>query len=73
MDGLCWEVVQCGNEISYFELGFELFMFNGDYIVDFLLLFIYIDFKCFFFYYDFIFVGCMCIVDCFCEVICVVV
>lgn len=73
MDGSRREVVQRGNEISYFESGFESFTFNGDYIVDFLLSFIYIDFKRFFFYYDFIFVGRTRIVDRFCEVIRVVV
>lgn len=60
-------------EISYFEFGFDLFILNGDYIVDLLLLLVYSDFKCFFVVYDFIFVGCICIVDCFCDVICVVV
>ncbi|MCP5586877.1 sigma-E factor regulatory protein RseB, partial [Klebsiella pneumoniae] len=34
MDGPRREVVQRGNEISYFEPGLEPFTLNGDYIVD---------------------------------------
>ena len=45
MDGPRREVVQRGNEISYFEPGLEPFTLNGDYIVDSLPSLIYTDFK----------------------------
>ncbi len=55
MDGPRREVVQRGNEISYFEPGLEPFTLNGDYIVDSLPSLIYTDFKRLAPYYDFIF------------------
>lgn len=45
LDGPRREVVQRGNEISYFEPGLEPFTLNGDYIVDSLPSLIYTDFK----------------------------
>jgi sigma-E factor negative regulatory protein RseB len=45
MDGPRREVVQRGNEISYFEPGLEPFTLNGDYIVDSLPSLVYTDFK----------------------------
>lgn len=57
MDGPRREVVQRGNEISYFEPGLEPFTLNGDYIVDSLPSLIYTDFKRLSPYYDFISVG----------------
>ena len=72
MDGPRREVVQRGNEISYFELGLEPFTLNGDYIVDSLPSLIYTDFKRLAPYYDFISVGRTRIADRLCEVIRVV-
>ena len=66
------EVVQRGNEISYFEPGLEPFTLNGDYIVDSLPSLIYTDFKRLSPYYDFISVGRTRIADRLCEVIRVV-
>ncbi len=72
MDGPRREVVQRGNEISYFEPGLEPFTLNGDYIVDSLPSLIYTDFKRLSPYYDFISVGRTRIADRLCEVIRVV-
>ena len=72
MDGPRREVVQRGNEISYFEPGTEPFTLNGDYIVDSLPSLIYTDFKRLAPYYDFISVGRTRIADRLCEVIRVV-
>lgn len=72
MDGPRREVVQRGNEISYFEPGLEPFTLNGDYIVDSLPSLIYTDFKRLAPYYDFISVGRTRIADRLCEVIRVV-
>ncbi len=72
MDGPRREVVQPGNEISYFEPGLEPFTLNGDYIVDSLPSLIYTDFKRLSPYYDFISVGRTRIADRLCEVIRVV-
>ena len=72
MDGPRREVVQRGNEISYFEPGLEPFTLNGDYIVDSLPSLIYTDFKRLAPYYDFIAVGRTRIADHLCEVIRVV-
>lgn len=69
MDGPRREVVQRGNEISYFEPGLEPFTLNGDYIVDSLPSLIYTDFKRLSPYYDFISVGRTRIADRLCEVI----
>ncbi len=72
MDGPRREVVQRGNEISYFEPGLEPFTLNGDYIVDSLPSLIYTDFKRLAPYYDFISVGRTRIADRLCEVLRVV-
>ncbi|XNM76083.1 sigma-E factor regulatory protein RseB [Escherichia coli] len=72
MDGPRREVVQRGNEISYFEPGLEPFTLNGDYIVDSLPSLIYTDFKRLSPYSDFISVGRTRIADRLCEVIRVV-
>lgn len=72
LDGPRREVVQRGNEISYFEPGLEPFTLNGDYIVDSLPSIVYTDFKRLSAYYDFISVGRTRIADRFCEVIRVV-
>ncbi|ECE7566813.1 TPA: sigma-E factor regulatory protein RseB [Salmonella enterica] len=72
LDGPRREVVQRGNEISYFEPGLEPFTLNGDYIVDSLPSLIYTDFKRLAPYYDFISVGRTRIADRLCEVIRVV-
>ncbi|AMO47711.1 sigma E regulatory protein, MucB/RseB [Kosakonia oryzendophytica] len=72
MDGPRREVVQRGNEISYFEPGLEPFTLNGNYIVDSLPTLVYTDFKRLSSYYDFISVGRTRIADRLCEVIRVV-
>lgn len=72
MDGPRREVVQRGNEISYFEPGLEPFTLNGDYIVDSLPSLVYSDFRRLSAYYDFISVGRTRIADHLCEVIRVV-
>lgn len=72
MDGPRREVVQRGNEISYFEPGLDPFTLNGDYIVDSLPSLVYADFKRLAPYYDFISVGRTRIADRPCEVIRVV-
>ncbi len=72
MDGPRREVVQRGNEISYFEPGLEPFTLNGDYIVDSLPSLVYTDFKRLSPYYDFISVGRTRIADRLCDVIRVV-
>lgn len=72
MDGPRREVVQRGNEISYFEPGLEPFTLNGDYIVDSLPSLVYTDFRRLAPYYDFISVGRTRIADRLCEVIRVV-
>ncbi|NIF46166.1 sigma-E factor regulatory protein RseB [Enterobacter sp. Ap-1006] len=72
MDGPRREVVQRGNEISYFEPGLEPFTLTGDYIVDSLPSIVYTDFKRLTPYYDFISVGRTRIADRLCEVIRVV-
>lgn len=72
MDGPRREVVQRGNEVSYFEPGLEPFTLNGDYIVDSLPSLIYTDFKRLAAYYDFISVGRTRIVDRLCDVVRVV-
>lgn len=69
LDGPRREVVQRGNEISYFEPGLEPFTLNGDYIVDSLPSLVYTDFKRLTTYYDFISVGRTRIVDRMCEVV----
>ena len=72
MDGPRREVVQRGNEVSYFEPGLEPFTLNGDYIVDSLPSLVYTDYKRLAPYYDFISVGRTRIADRLCDVIRVV-
>jgi len=72
MDGPRREVVQRGDEISYFEPGLDPFTLNGDYIVDSLPSIVYTDFKRLAPYYDFIPVGRTRIADRLCEVLRVV-
>ena len=72
MDGPRREVVQRGNEISYFEPGLDPFTLNGDYIVDSLPSLVYTNFKRLSPWYDFISVGRTRIADRLCEVIRVV-
>lgn len=72
LDGPRREVVQRGNEISYFEPGLEPFTLTGDYIVDSLPSIVYSDFKKLSPYYDFISVGKTRVADRMCEVIRVV-
>jgi len=72
MDGPRREVVQRGNEVSYFEPGLEPFTLNGDYIVDSLPSLVYTDYKRLAPYYDFISVGRTRIADRLCDVIHVV-
>lgn len=72
LDGPRREVVQRGNEISYFEPGLEPFTLNGDFFNDTATTEIYTDFKRLAPYYDFISVGRTRIADRLCEVIRVV-
>ncbi|PWC16136.1 sigma-E factor regulatory protein RseB [Brenneria roseae subsp. roseae] len=54
MDGPRREIVQRGNEISYFDSGLEPFTLTGDHIVDSLPALVYADFKKLAMYYDFV-------------------
>lgn len=72
LDGPRREVLQRGDEISYFEPGLEPFTLTGDYIVDSLPSIAYSDFRKLSAYYDFISVGKTRIADRMCEVIRVV-
>lgn len=72
MDGPLREVVQRGDEISYFEPGLEPFTLNGDYIVDSLPSIVYTNFSQLAPYYDFIPVGRTRIADRLCDVLRVV-
>jgi len=69
MDGPLREVVQRGDEISYFEPGLEPFTLNGDYIVDSLPSIVYTNFNQLAPYYDFIPVGRTRIADRLCDVL----
>ena len=69
MDGPLREVVQRGDEISYFEPGLEPFTLNGDYIVDSLPSIVYTNFSQLTPYYDFIPVGRTRIADRLCDVL----
>lgn len=69
MDGPLREVVQRGDEISYFEPGLEPFTLNGDYIVDSLPSIVYTNFSHLAPYYDFIAVGRTRIADHLCDVL----
>jgi len=57
MDGPRREVVQRGNDISYFEYGLQPFTLDGDHIVDSLPTLAFSDFNNLSKYYDFIAVG----------------
>ncbi|MFC3396453.1 sigma-E factor regulatory protein RseB [Brenneria rubrifaciens] len=54
MDGPRREIVQRGNEISYFDSGLEPFTLVGDHIVDSLPALVYADFKKLAMFYDFV-------------------
>ncbi|TKI06780.1 sigma-E factor regulatory protein RseB [Martelella alba] len=69
MDGPRLEILQRGNEISYFEPGFEPFTLAGDHIVDSLPSIVYADFTRLARYYDFISVGRARVSDRLCEAI----
>ncbi|MFS2222017.1 sigma-E factor regulatory protein RseB [Pantoea sp. B65] len=69
MDGPRREIIQRGNDISYFEPGLEPFTLNGGYIVDSLPSVVNADFKQLTTSYDFISVGRTRIADQLCEVI----
>ncbi|WAT00017.1 sigma-E factor regulatory protein RseB [Rouxiella chamberiensis] len=72
MDGPRREVVQRGNDISYFETGLQPFTLSGDHIVDSLPELAFSDITHLAKYYDFISVGRARAVDRSCEVIRVV-
>ncbi|MBP2167931.1 sigma-E factor negative regulatory protein RseB [Erwinia toletana] len=69
MDGPRREIIQRGNDISYFEPGLEPFTLNGSYIVDSLPSVVNADFRQLTSNYDFISVGRTRIADQLCEVI----
>ena len=69
MDGPRREIIQRGNEISYFEPGLEPFTMTGNHIVDSLPALVYADFKQLADNYDFVSVGRTRVADQLCEVI----
>lgn len=69
MDDERREIVQRGNEISYFEPGLEPFTMTGDHIVDSLPALVYADFQTLGASYDFVPVGRMRMADQLCEMI----
>lgn len=69
MDGPRREIIQRGNEVSYFEAGLEPFTMTGDHIVDSLPALVYADFQQLAATYDFVSVGRTRIADQLCEVI----
>ncbi|PQL06206.1 sigma-E factor regulatory protein RseB [Pantoea ananatis] len=69
MDGPRREVIQRGNDISYFEPGIEPFSLPGNHIVDALPSIIYADFSKLDTAYDFITVGRSRIADQMCDVV----
>lgn len=69
MDGPRREIIQRGNEVSYFEPGLEPFTLSGDHIVDALPSLVYADFQKLADTYDFVPVGRTRIADQRCEVI----
>lgn len=69
MDGPRREIIQRGNEVSYFESGLEPFTMTGDHIVDSLPSLVYADFNQLAATYDFVSVGRTRIADQLCEVI----
>ncbi|NIF21037.1 sigma-E factor regulatory protein RseB [Candidatus Pantoea multigeneris] len=72
MDGPRREVIQRGNEISYFEPGLDPFSLPGDHIIDALPSLVFADFKKLSANYDFIAVGRARVADQMCEVVRVV-
>lgn len=69
MDGPRREIIQRGNDISYFEPGLEPFTLSGAHIVDSLPSVVYADFQKLTANYDFVAVGRTRIADQLCEVI----
>ncbi|RWR02950.1 anti-sigma E factor [[Pantoea] beijingensis] len=69
MDGPRREIIQRGDEISYFESGLEPFTLTGSYIVDSLPSVVYADFTKLSEHYDFIAVGRTRVADQLCDVI----
>ncbi|WP_075181537.1 sigma-E factor regulatory protein RseB [Pantoea sp. 1.19] len=69
MDGPRREVLQRGDDISYFEPGLEPFTLNGGHIVDSLPSLVYADFQRLSASYDFVPVGRTRVADQLCEVI----
>ncbi|QHM72093.1 sigma-E factor regulatory protein RseB [Mixta intestinalis] len=69
MDGPRREVIQRGNDVSYFEPGLEPFSLPGSHIVDALPSVVYADFKRLTSSYDFVPVGRTRIADQLCEVV----
>lgn len=69
MDGPRREIIQRGNEISYFEPGLEPFTLPGRHIVDSLPSVVFADFQKLSEHYDFVPVGRTRIADQLCEVI----
>lgn len=69
MDGPRREIIQRGNDISYFEPGLEPFSLPGKHIIDALPSLIYADFQQLASYYDFVPVGRTRIADQLCEVV----
>lgn len=69
LDGPRQEIIQRGNEISYFEPGVDPFTLNGDHIVDSLPTLVYADFKRLAGYYDFIPTGRTRMTERLCDVI----
>ncbi len=72
MDGPRLEILQRGNEISYFEPGLEPFTLSGDHIVDSLPSIVYADFGRLAQFYDFIPAGRTRVSDRLCDVVRVV-
>jgi sigma-E factor negative regulatory protein RseB len=72
MDGPRTEILQRGNEISYFEPGFDSFTLSGEYIVDALPSVVFPDFEKLSKYYNYIALGRARIADRPCQVIRVV-
>ncbi|QWA09767.1 sigma-E factor regulatory protein RseB [Sodalis ligni] len=69
MDGPRLEILQRGDEISYFEPGLEPFTLSGDHIVDSLPSIVYADFGRLAQFYDFIPVGRTRVSDRLCDVV----
>ncbi|OVZ91435.1 sigma-E factor regulatory protein RseB [Yersinia alsatica] len=72
MDGPRTEIIQRGNEISYFEPGFDSFTLSGEHIVDALPSVVFPDFEKLSKYYNYIALGRARVADRPCQVIRVV-